>query len=141
MGASRHRFDTASLVLGVALCAASACGGAASTPLDQPPASNPQGGDDSSQGGGDSGGSSSGGRDATLADESNPGDDMTADANEAADSGDDVGSEPAEEAGPPDAGGCASACIGGNRCCTVPGTLSYGQCYSVLCGYCCPAPL
>jgi hypothetical protein len=140
MGASRHRFDLASLVLGVALCAASACGGAASTPLDQPPASGPQGDEDSSQGSSDSSGSSGGGRDATLADESNPGDDTT---DAGADSGgDDVGSEPAEEAGPPDATSvCASACTVGSRCCTVPGTLSYGQCYSVLCGYCCPAPL
>jgi hypothetical protein len=140
MGASRHRFGTASLVVGVALCAANACGGAASTPLDQPPASNPQGGEDSSPGAVDSGGSSGGGKDATLADESNPGDDTTADAT--VDSGeDDVGSEPAEEAGPPDAGGCAAACTAGSRCCTVPNTLSYGQCYSVLCGYCCPTPL
>ena len=138
MGALEHRFSTAGLVVGVALCAASGCGGAKSTPR---PASQRQRrtGDVFLDGSGDSGSSSGGGRDATMEDEPSPGDDMTADATP--DSGDDVGSEPAEEAGPPDAGGCASVCTAGSRCCTVPGTLSYGQCYSVLCGYCCPAPL
>ena len=137
MGASEHRFSAAGLVVGLALCAASGCGGAASTFLDQPPSGNgDNGGDDTSTGSHEASGSSSGGgtRDATMDDEPGPGDDMGADA--AGDSGGDDGAASADDGGP-DASSMCGPCAPGNRCCTQPGTISFGQCYSVLCGACC----
>jgi len=138
MGASGHRFGAVPFVLGLALCLASACGGAASTPLDRPATGPSSGDDDNSQGPPDTGsGSSSGGghEDATVSDDSNPGDDVGSDGG--GDAGDDGSSSPPEEAGPPDASSMCGPCMPGDRCCTVPGTVSYGQCYSVLCGPCC----
>jgi hypothetical protein len=84
------------------------------------------------------GGSSSGGgrrmEDATVADEASL-EDVSVDMSDASD---DVGSTGAAEAGPPDAASmCARGCPFGNRCCTTPGALSYGQCYAVTCGFCC----
>jgi hypothetical protein len=136
MGASEHRFGAAGLVVGLALCAASGCGGAVTTFLDQPASGKgDNGGDDTSTGSHEASGSSSGGpQDATLTDETNPGDDQRSDA--AGDSGgDDVGTSP-DDAGP-DSSGMCGPCAPGNRCCTVPGTISFRQCYSVLCGACC----
>jgi hypothetical protein len=136
MGALEHRFSSLCLVAALALGAASGCGGAASTPLDKPPIGPSEPADDATtQGSQDASGSSSsgGGKDATLPEDTGVGDDTTSDA--AGDDSDDAGIA-ALEAGPPDAGFCG-VCAAGNRCCMVPGTLSYGQCYSELCGPCC----
>jgi hypothetical protein len=137
MGALGYRISSACLAAGLALCAANACGGAASTPLDKPPiVPTPQGDDDSSAGPNEASASSSsgGGKDATIAEDSSKGDD-TIDAGDEP-SSDDVGVGPPVDASPEDASLCGP-CALGNRCCTVPGTVSYGQCYSVLCGPCC----
>ncbi len=137
MGALGYQFSSVCLAAALSLCATSACSGAASTPLDRPPSvPTGQGDDDSSQGSNEASASSSsgGGKDATIPEDSSKADD-TIDAADEAD-GDDVASEPPADASPPDAGLCGP-CAPGNRCCTVPGTVSYGQCYSVLCGPCC----
>jgi hypothetical protein len=137
MGSPGKRFSASPLVVGLALFGAMACGGAASTPLDQPSTTGGHGGDDMSGKMHDatSGSSSSGGghEDATVPDEASL-DDATVDA---ADDGDD-GGQGVDEGGPPEAGSlCAMGCAPGNRCCMMPGAISYGQCYSILCGACC----
>jgi hypothetical protein len=137
MGALGHRFSSVCLVAALALGTWAACGGAASTPLDKPPTGPSESGDDAtSQGSQDAGGSSSsgGGRDATLPEDTGVGDTTSDGADDSA--SDDADSVSVIEAGPPDAGFCG-VCSVGNRCCMVPGTLSYGQCYSELCGPCC----
>jgi hypothetical protein len=131
MGAWGNRFSALPLVTGLAglaLCVASACGGAASTPLDRP-APIQQGDDQTAQPVPEASASSSGGgrQDATVSEDSGPGGDNTPDAS---DEPVDDGSSSQDEAGP-DASMCGM-CMFGNRCCTVPGAISYGQCYSVL---------
>jgi hypothetical protein len=131
----------AGFLFGLALCASSACGGAASTPLDQP-ATTPSGsssGDMSNHMRDATMGSSSGGGngndDATVSDEANQDQDGASIDN--SDSGDDAGNPSPDDAGPPDASAMCGACTFGNRCCTVPGAISYGRCYAATCGFCC----
>jgi hypothetical protein len=135
MGSSGKRFSAAPLVAGLALFSAMACGGAASTPLDQPSTSGGHGGDDMSSMMRDatSGSSSSGGgrEDATVPDEASL-DDGAADASDDGDDG-----QATDEGGPLEAGPMCGMCAPGNRCCMTPGAFSYGQCYSLLCGGCC----
>jgi hypothetical protein len=132
-----QRFSAAPLIVGLALFGAMACGGAATTPLDQPSTTGNHGGDDMSGPTRDatSGSSSSGGGhdDATVPDEASLDEDASGDAS---DEGDD-GGQGVDEGGPHEAGAMCGTCAPGNRCCTTPGAFSYGQCYSLLCGGCC----
>jgi hypothetical protein len=136
MGATGYRFSAVRLALGAAACVAIACGGAASTPLDRPLPTQPA--DDGATSGMPEASASSsggGGSDATLADDSSSGGGTTVDAADDAPAAD-AESTPVE-AGPPDSGSTCGVCTLGNRCCMVPGTISFGQCYSVLCMACC----
>ncbi len=136
MATSGQQFGAACFLVSLALGASSACGGAASTPLDQPAMTSHGGGDDMSNDMRDATkGSSSGGghEDATVADEASVDEDAAADAG---DDVDDAGNPAPEDAGP-DASSMCGTCPLGNRCCTVPGTISYGQCYAAGCAFCC----
>jgi hypothetical protein len=136
MGAWGNRFALPLVtgLAGLALCVASACGGAASTPLDRPAPMVQQGDDQTPQPVPEASGSSSGGGrvDATVSDDSGPGNNTP----DASDEPVDDGQSSQDDAGP-DASMCGM-CLFGNRCCMVRGAISYGQCYSVLCGACCP---
>jgi hypothetical protein len=133
MGAWGHRFSALPFVTGLAglaLCVASACGGAVSTPLDRPSLVQ-QGDDQTAQPVPEASASSSGGgrEDATVSDDSGPrGDNGT----DASDEPVDDGQSSAVETGP-DAAMCGM-CPFGNRCCTVPGAMAYGQCYNIVFG-------
>jgi hypothetical protein len=131
MGAWGNRFALPLVtgLAGLALCAASACGGAVSTPLDRP-APIQQGDDTTVQPVPEASASSSGGgrEDATVSDDSGPRGDNT----DASDEPVDDGQSSAVEAGP-DAAMCGM-CMFGTRCCMVPGAMAYGQCYNVLFG-------
>jgi hypothetical protein len=133
MGAWGNRFSALPVVTGLAglaLCVASACGGAASTPLDRP-ALTEQGDDQTAPPVPEASASSSGGGrvDATVSDDSGPRGDNTTDAS---DEPVDDGQSSAVEAGP-DAAMCG-ICLFGTRCCMMPGAMAYGQCYSVVFG-------
>jgi hypothetical protein len=133
MEAWGNRFSALPLVTslaGLALCAASACGGAASTPLDRPAPMVQQGDDQTPPPVPEASASSSGGgrEDATVSDDSGPRGDNT----DASDEPVDDGQSSAVEAGP-DAAMCG-VCMFGTRCCTMPGTMAYGQCYNILFG-------
>ena len=142
MRAWPHRFASVAFAFGLAVASAGACGGAESSLLDTPaPAEDSGGGKGGSSGSGSggrdaNGGSSSGSSDATVSDATSVGDDLVMDSAPVGNDGDlppvDAGPD-----GPPDASLCGP-CAFGDRCCTTRGTLSYGQCYSVLCGACCP---
>jgi hypothetical protein len=141
MGSWGQRSGAKWLALALALAAATGCSGAASTPLDvpAPPSQSGSSSGDMSHNDHDAttGSSSGGGRhmeDATVSDEASL-DDATVDMSDASE---DSGSNSPHEAGPPDASSmCGAGCPFGNRCCTTPGALSYGQCYAVNCGICC----
>jgi hypothetical protein len=135
LAATGYRFSAVRLALGAAVCVAMACGGAATTALDRPLPTQP--GDDGSARGtpeASTSSSSGGGNDATLAEDSTPGDNGSDAAEDG--SGDDVESPP-DDAGPPDAGGMCGVCTFGNTCCMMPGAFSFGRCYAVLCNACC----
>jgi hypothetical protein len=129
-----HRFGAIARAAGFALCVVTACGGAASTPLDKPAPT--QHGGDNTTGGLEASTSSSGGggSDATVAEDATVGDD-THDAARDAPAQDDVESPP--EASPADDAPMCGVCPIGNRCCMTPGAISFGQCYNLLCGPCC----
>jgi hypothetical protein len=132
MDASGHRFRTIPFVTGLAICVATACGGAVSTPLDRPAPVQP--GDDETSAPVPEGSSSSSGdhKDATVPEEASMGKDMTMDAGD--EPIDDAESTEAEAAS--DAGMCG-VCFG-SVCCMTPGARYYGRCYNPLfCGATC----
>jgi hypothetical protein len=132
-----HRFGAAGFLLGLAVVAASACGGAASSGLEEPPGGGDGGGNAPEGGGGTKGGAD----DASAVPPSTP-DATTLDAD---------GTDPIDASMGPgngddgdivvdasaDAGPLCGACPFGDRCCTTPSALSYGQCYSPICLVCC----
>lgn len=123
MDASGHRFRAIAIVTGLAICVATACGGAASTSLDRP--APPQTGDDEMTAPvPEASSSSSGGhKDATVPEEAS-GKEMTMDAGD-----EPIDDAEAEAEAGPDAAMCGF-CFPGTQCCTTPGATAYGTCYN-----------
>jgi hypothetical protein len=125
MDVSGHRFRTIAIATGLAICVATACGGAASTSLDRP-APAQLGDDEATAPVPEASSSSSGGhKDATVPEEASTGKDMTDASDEPIDD-----AESSEAEAGRDAAVCGF-CFPGTQCCTIPGATSYGQCYSI----------
>lgn len=124
MDVSEHRFRAIAIATGLAICVATACGGAAGTSLDRP-APAQQGDDETTAPVPEASPSSSGGhKDATVPEETGTGKDMMDASDEPIDD-----AESEAEAGR-DAAVCGVCLFPGTQCCTVPGAISYGQCYN-----------
>jgi hypothetical protein len=118
-----HRFRAVAIAAGLAICVATACGGAASTSLDRPAPAQP-GDDETTAPVPEASASSSGGhKDATVPEEAGPKDMM-----DASDEPVDDAESTDAEAGP-DAAMCGM-CGFPMQCCMTPGARVYGQCYS-----------
>jgi hypothetical protein len=110
-------------IIALALCSASACGGAENSTLGNPPSSDNSSGSmsplpEAGGGGGDH-------LDATML-EASPGDDATMSG------GDDASDDGGDGSAGDDGGGsaCKTACFLGQQCCSKVGNLLYGKCYS-----------
>jgi hypothetical protein len=133
-----HRLGVVGLVFGGAVLTSGACGGAATSDLDDPPGVSEN---DSSVKAGKpdaTGGSSSGGdHDAMAHDDVVDVDPVDATLDTGTGSMDDA-SDMAPDAGS-DGGSICGPCAAGNRCCTSKGAVSYAQCYNqFVCPLCCP---
>lgn len=126
MDVSGHRFRAVAIATGLALCVATACGGAASTSLDRP-APAQQGDDETTAPVPEASSSSSGGhKDATVPQEASTGKDTMDASDEPIDD-----AESSDGEGGRDGGMCTStSCMFGMQCCMTPGAMAYGQCYS-----------
>jgi hypothetical protein len=125
MDVSGHRFRAIAIATGLAICVATACGGALSTSLDRP-APAQQGEDDATAPVPEASSSSSGGhKDATVPEEASTGKDMMDASDEPIDD-----AESSEAEAGRDAAICGVCLFPGTQCCTIPGATSYGQCYN-----------
>jgi hypothetical protein len=128
-----HRLGVVGLLLGGAVLETAACGGAAASDLDNPPSESAK--DSGVKVKPDAtGGSSSG--DEHDAMDTDATDVDPVDAMVDTGSMDDAGEMASDAA--PEGGSLCGPCSLGNRCCTSKAALSYAQCYSPACVFCCP---
>ena len=129
-----HRLGVVGLLLGGAVLAAGACGGAAANDLENPPSGSDKDSGIKTGKPDATGGSSSGGDHDAMARDDVGVDpvDATVDTG-STDDASDMASDAAS-----DGGSICGPCAPGNRCCTSKSALSYAQCYSPACVFCCP---